>query len=129
MVEFAFVSRAPGKTAPVLLDPLDNIRPPLRAHSAAALSYAALPLVVQRHRACRSFAGPRGSGSPSRHPWAWRLRRVFAVDIMTCPHCQCAMRVKSIATKADEIRAVLGTVPRARPPPPLRQLELDFTAA
>ncbi|MFT5356273.1 MAG: hypothetical protein ACI9KE_003496 [Polyangiales bacterium] len=66
---------------------------------------------------------------PSRHPWAWLLRRVFAVDIMTCPHCQGAMRVKSIATDADDIRAVLGTIPRARPPPPLRQLELDFAAA
>ncbi|MFT5357554.1 MAG: hypothetical protein ACI9KE_004791 [Polyangiales bacterium] len=30
---------------------------------------------------------------PSRHPWAWLLRRVFAVDIMTCPRCQSAMRV------------------------------------
>ncbi|MFT5358738.1 MAG: hypothetical protein ACI9KE_005977 [Polyangiales bacterium] len=66
---------------------------------------------------------------PSRHPWAWLLRHVFAVDIMTCPHCQGAMRVKSIATEASEIQAILGAVPRARPPPPLRQLELDFAAA
>ena len=66
---------------------------------------------------------------PSRHPWAWLLRRVFAIDIMTCPKCQGAMRVKSIATEADDIRAILGTVPYARPPPPLQQLELDFAAA
>ena len=66
---------------------------------------------------------------PSRHPWAWLLRRVFAIDIMTCPHCQGVMRVKSIATEASEIQAILGTIPRARPPPPLRQLELDFAAA
>jgi hypothetical protein len=39
------------------------------------------------------------------------------------------MRVKSIATEADDIRAILGTVPRARPPPSVRQLELDFAAA
>jgi hypothetical protein len=39
------------------------------------------------------------------------------------------MRVKSIATEASEIQAVLGTVPRARPPPPRRLLELDFAAA
>ncbi|MFT5353391.1 MAG: hypothetical protein ACI9KE_000589 [Polyangiales bacterium] len=69
------------------------------------------------------------SPPPSRHPWAYLLRRVFAIDIMTCPHCQRAMRVKSIATEADEIQAVLGTVPRARPPSPLRQLDLDFAAA
>jgi hypothetical protein len=66
---------------------------------------------------------------PSRHPWAYLLRRVFAIDIMTCPKCQGAMRVKSIATEADDIRAVLTAVPRARPPPPVRQLELDFAAA
>ncbi|MFK8003783.1 MAG: hypothetical protein AB8H86_29745, partial [Polyangiales bacterium] len=66
---------------------------------------------------------------PSRHPWAYLLSRVFAVDIMTCPHCQGAMRVKSIATEADDIRAILAAVPRARPPPPVRQLELDFAAA
>jgi hypothetical protein len=28
------------------------------------------------------------------------------------------MRVKSIATEASEIQAILGTVPRARSPPP-----------
>ena len=55
---------------------------------------------------------------PSRHPWAWLLRRVFAVDIMTCPQCQGAMRVKSIATEASEIQAILGIASRARPPPP-----------
>jgi hypothetical protein len=66
---------------------------------------------------------------PSRHPWAYLLRRVFAIDIMTCPHCQGVMRVKSIATEASEIQAVLTAVPRARPPPALRQLELDFAAA
>jgi hypothetical protein len=66
---------------------------------------------------------------PSRHPWAWLLRRVFAIDIMTCTKCKGAMRVKSIANEASEIQAILGTVPRARPPPPLRQLELDFAAA
>ena len=44
---------------------------------------------------------------PSRHPWAYLLRRVFAIDIMTCPQCQGAMRVKSIATEASEIQAIL----------------------
>ena len=29
------------------------------------------------------------------------------------------MRVKSIATEASEVQAILATVPRARPPPPL----------
>jgi hypothetical protein len=130
----------------------------LCTHPAAALSHAALPLVVQRHRACRPLSGPRRGRSrtplqtKTRRPNRRRaaalirarttaiaasapltsslLRRVFAIDIMTCPHCQGAMRVKSIATEADDIRAILRTVPRARPPPPpLRQLELDLAAA
>ncbi len=24
---------------------------------------------------------------PTRHPWAWRLRRVFAVEVLVCVHC------------------------------------------
>ena len=40
--------------------------------------------------------------------------RVFAIDIMTCPHRQGAMRVTAVATEADDIRAVLAAVPRAR---------------
>jgi hypothetical protein len=66
---------------------------------------------------------------PSRHSWAWLLRRVFAIHIMTCPKCQGAMRVKTIATETGDIRAVLGIASRARPPPTWRQLDLDFAAA
>jgi hypothetical protein len=29
----------------------------------------------------------------SRHPWAWLLQRVFAVDAMTCSHCGGRMRL------------------------------------
>ena len=39
------------------------------------------------------------------------------------------MRVKTIATEASEIQAILGIASRARPPPPPRLLELDFAAA
>jgi hypothetical protein len=39
------------------------------------------------------------------------------------------MRVKSIATEASKIHAVLGIASRPRPPPLLPQLELDFAAA
>ena len=73
---------------------------------------------------------PEPPPRPSRHPWAWLLRRVFAIDIMTCLRCQSAMRVKSIATEPGDIRAILGAAMRARPPPPpigsALQLELDF---
>jgi len=51
---------------------------------------------------------------PSRHPWAWLRRRVLDVDIMTCPQCQGAMRVKTIATGASDIQAVLASAPDRR---------------
>jgi hypothetical protein len=71
---------------------------------------------------------------PARHPWAWLLQRVFAVDIMTCPRCRGAMRLLEIANKPDDIARVLAELglgprppPRPRPAPP-GQLELDFAA-
>ncbi|MFT5358487.1 MAG: hypothetical protein ACI9KE_005726, partial [Polyangiales bacterium] len=45
----------------------------------------------------------------------------------TCPKCQSAMRVKSIATEASKIHAVLGIA--SRPRPLLQQLDLGFAAA
>ncbi|PRQ02039.1 hypothetical protein [Enhygromyxa salina] len=71
---------------------------------------------------------------PSRHPWAWLLSRVFAVDIMTCPRCRGAMRLVKIANRPDDIAralADLGLGPRPPPwprPAPAGQLELDFAA-
>jgi len=68
----------------------------------------------------------------SRHPWAWLLQRVFAVDVMTCSRCGDRMRLVKIATEQDDIARVLAKVglgprppPRARPVLP-GQLELDF---
>jgi hypothetical protein len=38
-----------------------------------------------------------GSAKPSiRHPSAWLLQRVFAVDVMACPRCQGAMKIVEI---------------------------------
>lgn len=71
---------------------------------------------------------------PARHPWAWLLQRVFAVDVMTCPRCRGAMRLVKIANTPDDIARVLADLGLgARPPPrprpaPTRQLELDFAA-
>ncbi|MCA9528642.1 MAG: transposase, partial [Myxococcales bacterium] len=71
--------------------------------------------------------GPR----PSRHPWAWLLRRVFAVEVLTCPRCQSRLRLKAILTKPADIARVLGTAAARAPPrlPPTAQLELDFQVA
>ncbi|MCP4387074.1 MAG: transposase [Gammaproteobacteria bacterium] len=66
---------------------------------------------------------------PTRHPWPFLLKRVFAVDIQTCPRCQGQMRVRKVVTGDEDIRRHLGNAPRA---PPVvtsyAQLELDFVA-
>ena len=61
---------------------------------------------------------PRRAG---RHPWAWLLRRVFAVDISVCPHCSGRMRIIEFALTSDAIARVLarhGLGPQPPPPPP-----------
>jgi hypothetical protein len=68
----------------------------------------------------------------SRHPWAWLLQRVFAVDAMTCSHCSGRMRLVEIADSRDDVARVLATIglgprPPPRPRPALPgQIELDF---
>ncbi len=50
---------------------------------------------------------------PSRHPWAWLLQRVFAIDVEICPQCEGAMRLVRISTDPGDILAVVGNHPRA----------------
>ena len=60
----------------------------------------------------------------SRHPWAYLLQRVFAVDVLTCSLCRGAMRLVKIASTVDEVArglAELGLGPR---PPPRAQAKL-----
>ncbi|PRQ02086.1 hypothetical protein [Enhygromyxa salina] len=70
----------------------------------------------------------------SRHPWAWLLARVFAVDVMTCSRCGGRMRLVEIADSRDGIARVLANVGLGPRPPPRRrpavagQLELDLAA-
>ena len=33
----------------------------------------------------------------SRHPWAWLLKRVFAVEVLVCVHCAGKLRLVEIA--------------------------------
>ena len=41
-----------------------------------------------------------------RHPWAWLLRRVFAVDVTVCERCQGRMRIVEVALTQDAIARV-----------------------
>jgi hypothetical protein len=82
-------------------------------------------------------ATDRASAEPSRKPWAWLLRHVFAEDLEHCERCGGRMRWKEVATTPDAIgrllaRHGLGSGPgpppdkrRARRPVP-EQLELGF---
>jgi hypothetical protein len=75
---------------------------------------------------------------PSRKPWAWLLRHVYAADLQTCEHCGGRMRWKEVATTADAIDRLLARHGLSSgPDPPLRrrsrspvpeQLELGFGA-
>ena len=70
----------------------------------------------------------------SRHLWAWLLRRVFAVEVLTCERCEGRMRLVSIANEPEELSRVLAKVGLGPRPPPRRrpalpgQLELKLAA-
>jgi hypothetical protein len=78
------------------------------------------------------FERDRASVRSSRHPWAWLLKRVFAVDVTACPRCGGKMRVLEIAKDERAAQRVLGELglgPRAPPqlrPAPPGQLTLAF---
>ena len=62
------------------------------------------------------------------------LRRVFAVDVLTCERCEGRMRLVELANKPEEISRVLAKVGVGPRPPPrkrpalLGQLELKLAA-
>ena len=59
---------------------------------------------------------------PSRKPWAWLLKHVFAVDVSTCPRCAGAMRWVEVATTPDAIARLLASEGRRPRPPPRKSL-------
>ena len=72
------------------------------------------------------------SAEPTRRPWAWLLRHVFAIDITSCPQCNAEMRWVEVATTPEAIARLLAKHGlAARPPPhekpsPPGQLKLRF---
>jgi hypothetical protein len=150
-VRYRFKAAWKDGTHAVLLDPMDFIArlcalvpPPrfhmLRYHGVLAARSSVRADVVPGRRAPEPPAqlvlfgpaelGPLEPPPPtSRHPWAWLLKRVFAVDVQRCPRCEGDMRIVTIATEPDDIAQVLHgrarAPPRARPPLP-GQLHLAF---
>ena len=53
----------------------------------------------------------------SRHPWAWLLKRVFAVEVLVCVHCAGKLRLVEIATEAGAIKRIIRDERRGRGEP------------
>ena len=58
-----------------------------------------------------------GEKKATRHPWAWLLRRVFAVDVLVCVHCAGKLRLVEIATEATAIKRIIRDERRRRGQP------------
>ena len=59
---------------------------------------------------------------PTRHPWAWLLRRVFAVEVLVCVHCAGKLRLVEIATEAVAIKRIIRNE-RRRQGEPVSEME------
>jgi hypothetical protein len=71
---------------------------------------------------------------PRKKPWAWLLRHVFSVDVVTCVRCGGTTRLLEAATTPEAIAKLLakhGLGPRPPPPraAPHGQLRLAFSTA
>lgn len=69
--------------------------------------------------------GARHSRGP-RLPWADLLRRVFAVEALTCPRCGEPMRVLAAIQSLDAIRAILECLGLPARPPPIAPPAIAF---
>ncbi len=158
-VKLSFKAAWKDGTHAVLLDPLDFIGrlcaliPPPRVHMTryhgvlAGRASARAEVVFGRAPPPAEAQLPLFTPSdlpplappppPSRHPWPWLLKSVFAVDIETCPVPGCGgrMRLVELATEPDDIARVMAELsgddaaraPPGRPrPSPPGQLRLAF---
>ncbi|MBL9026497.1 MAG: hypothetical protein JNL21_30145 [Myxococcales bacterium] len=61
--------------------------------------------------------------APRKKPWAWLLRHVFQIDVVTCIRCSGTTRLLEAATTPEAIAKLLakhGLGPRPPPPRVLR---------
>ena len=81
--------------------------------------------------------GMEGDDATTESPrWSWArlLKRVFALDLATCPFChQGALRILAAITQAEVIQKILRHLKRAADPPPIaparaRQTTFDWVA-
>ena len=64
---------------------------------------------------------PHAPSRPHKNPryyrWAELLRRVFMIDVLTCPHCQGPRRLLAAIFDPDAITKVLESLGLPRDPP------------
>jgi hypothetical protein len=53
----------------------------------------------------------------TRHPWAWLLRRVFAVEVLVCVRCAGKLRLVEIATEPEATKRIARDERRRRGEP------------
>jgi hypothetical protein len=58
-----------------------------------------------------------GEARATRHPWAWLLRRVFAVEVLVCVHCAGKLRLVEIATEPEATKRIAREERRRRGEP------------
>jgi hypothetical protein len=137
-------------TSAVSFDPLTFIErlaalvPPPRAHQltyhgvlAPASEWRDL-VVPKPPRPSESTSSPQphstsskpARSSPHRSTWAELLRRVFAIDVLTCPHCGGTRRLIAFLTDPPVVRKILAHLGHPTEPPapaPARSTaELEF---
>ena len=78
---------------------------------------------------------PEARSAAPHWSWAQLLKRVFALDMATCPFCrQGALRMIAAITQAEVIRKILRHLKLAADPPPIaparaRQATFDWVAS
>ena len=94
------------------LEKLAALIPPPRAHlvtyhGVLAPAAAMRPRVVPSPPAARRRRAGAGSPAGRRYPWAELLKRVFAVDVLSCHRCGGRREVLALITKGSVVCAIL----------------------
>ena len=111
---------APASASRELVVPRHTTAPAAHSHGIFAPNSPTVPSTSARSRSLRS----------SRSTWAELLRRVFALDVLTCPHCGGPRRLIARLTDPTVVREILTHLGRPTEPPrsaPARSREqFDF---
>lgn len=94
------------------LEKLAALIPPPRVHlvtyhGVLAPAAAMRPRVVPGPPAARRRGAGSGSPAGRRYPWAELLKRVFAVDVLSCHRCGGRREVLALITEGSVVRAIL----------------------